>query len=202
MSECVLKTLACRGLRVGPSKVATLASFLSELHSITEEQHLMPNVMLAVVLSRHPPRQTKPKRGDSFSGYRSGQVRPRQGTEICNFGAPSPLEVLHWIFSSFSDVALRRPLTTHQMKNLCVFFVFHCVYQGPRKTGNGNVQTIGPLLLRSGFPDTILHYMHGFLQGFCREFRRGFLCGFSVLRFKGRKAPRKPQKTFTQKSMT
>ena len=33
----------------------------------------------------------------------SGQVRPRQGTEICNFGAPSPLEALHWIFA-FSPV--------------------------------------------------------------------------------------------------
>ena len=29
---------------------------------------------------------------------KSGQVRPRQGTEICNFGAPSPLEALHNIF--------------------------------------------------------------------------------------------------------
>ena len=29
------------------------------------------------------------------------------------------------------------------------------------------------------------------LQGFCREFCRGFLCGFSVLRLKGRKAPKK-----------
>ena len=34
----------------------------------------------------------------------SGQVRPRQGTEICNFGAPSPLEALHWIFSFFSSI--------------------------------------------------------------------------------------------------
>ena len=34
----------------------------------------------------------------------SGQVRPRQGTEICNFGAPSPLEALHWIFCFFSSV--------------------------------------------------------------------------------------------------
>ena len=33
----------------------------------------------------------------------SGQVRPRQGTEICNFGAPSPLEALHWIFCFFSS---------------------------------------------------------------------------------------------------
>ena len=33
---------------------------------------------------------------------KSGPVRPRQGTEICNFGAPSPLEALHWIFCSFS----------------------------------------------------------------------------------------------------
>ena len=30
----------------------------------------------------------------------SGHVRPRQGTEICNFGAPSPLEALYCFFSS------------------------------------------------------------------------------------------------------
>ena len=35
---------------------------------------------------------------------KSGQVRPRQGTEICNFGAPSPLEALHWIFCFFSSI--------------------------------------------------------------------------------------------------
>ena len=34
----------------------------------------------------------------------SGHVRPRQGTEICNFGAPSPLEALHWIFCFFSSI--------------------------------------------------------------------------------------------------
>ena len=34
----------------------------------------------------------------------SGQVRPRQGTETCNFGAPSPLEALHWIFCFFSSI--------------------------------------------------------------------------------------------------
>ena len=31
---------------------------------------------------------------------RSGRRRPRQGTEICNFGAPSPLEALHWRLST------------------------------------------------------------------------------------------------------
>ena len=36
--------------------------------------------------------------------FSSGQVQPRQGTEICNFGAPSPLEALHWIFCFFSSV--------------------------------------------------------------------------------------------------
>ena len=36
--------------------------------------------------------------------YLSGHVRPRQGTEICNFGAPSPLEALHWIFCFCSSV--------------------------------------------------------------------------------------------------
>ena len=34
----------------------------------------------------------------------SGQVRPRQGTEICNFGAPSPLDALRWIFGFFSSI--------------------------------------------------------------------------------------------------
>ena len=34
----------------------------------------------------------------------SGQVRPWQGTEICNFGAPSPPEALHWIFCFFSSI--------------------------------------------------------------------------------------------------
>ena len=34
----------------------------------------------------------------------SGQVRPRQGTKICNFGVPSPLEALHWIFGFFSSI--------------------------------------------------------------------------------------------------
>ena len=36
--------------------------------------------------------------------YQSGQVRPRQGTEICNFGAPSALEALHWMFCFFSSI--------------------------------------------------------------------------------------------------
>ena len=35
---------------------------------------------------------------------KSGHGRPRQGTEICNFGAPSPLEALHWIFGFFSGL--------------------------------------------------------------------------------------------------
>ena len=34
----------------------------------------------------------------------SGHVRPRQGTEICNFGAPSPLEALHRIFCFCSSI--------------------------------------------------------------------------------------------------
>ena len=38
------------------------------------------------------------------SGIRSGRVRPRQGTEICNFGALSPLEALHWMFCFFSSI--------------------------------------------------------------------------------------------------
>ena len=34
----------------------------------------------------------------------SGHVRPRQGTEICNFGAPFSLEALQWIFCFFSSI--------------------------------------------------------------------------------------------------
>ena len=34
----------------------------------------------------------------------SGRVRPRQGTEICNFGAPSPLEARRWILCFFSSI--------------------------------------------------------------------------------------------------
>ena len=37
----------------------------------------------------------------------SGPIRPRQGTEIYNFGAPSPLEALHWLFCSFSRFYLQ-----------------------------------------------------------------------------------------------
>ena len=33
---------------------------------------------------------------------RTCSTTTRQGTEICNFGAPSPLEALHWIFCFFS----------------------------------------------------------------------------------------------------
>ena len=33
-----------------------------------------------------------------------GHVRPRQVTEICNFGALSPLQALHWIFCFFSSI--------------------------------------------------------------------------------------------------
>ena len=40
----------------------------------------------------------------SLLGFLSGHVRPRQGTEICNFGAPSPLEALHWILCFFSSI--------------------------------------------------------------------------------------------------
>ena len=40
------------------------------------------------------------------------------------------------------------------------------------------------------------------LQGCCSEFCCGFLSGFSVLRLKGRKAPRNPQKKFMRNSMT
>ena len=47
---------------------------------------------------------TKPSPEQKVHVYMSGQVWPRQGTEICNFGAPSPLEALHWIFCFFSSI--------------------------------------------------------------------------------------------------
>ena len=43
-----------------------------------------------------------------------GPIRPRQGTEICNFGAPSPLEALHWIFCSFSRFYLQFSKKSHR----------------------------------------------------------------------------------------
>ena len=43
-------------------------------------------------------------RSSRSSWPHSGHVRPRQGTEICNFGARSPLEALHWIFCFFSSI--------------------------------------------------------------------------------------------------
>ena len=36
----------------------------------------------------------------------------RQGTEICNFGAPSPLEALHWIFCFFSSIYVQLSKTS------------------------------------------------------------------------------------------
>ena len=44
------------------------------------------------------------KSGARLRDHMSGHVRPRQGTEICNFGAPSPLEALHWIFCFFFSI--------------------------------------------------------------------------------------------------
>ena len=43
---------------------------------------------------------------------KSGQVRPQQGTEICNFGAPSPLEALRWIFCLFSIIYVQLSKTS------------------------------------------------------------------------------------------
>ena len=37
----------------------------------------------------------------------SSTCSPRQGTEICNFGAPSPLEALHWIFCFYSSICVQ-----------------------------------------------------------------------------------------------
>ena len=42
--------------------------------------------------------------GGAMRATQSGQVRPPQGTEICNFGAPSPLQALHWTFCFFSSI--------------------------------------------------------------------------------------------------
>ena len=51
-----------------------------------------------------PPRPRTPQKSDKKKAHKSGRIRPRQGTEICIFGAPSPLEALHWIFCFFSSI--------------------------------------------------------------------------------------------------
>ena len=48
--------------------------------------------------------KSAPRAGVMTSHTGSGQVRPRQGTEICNFGGAVSLEALHWIFCFFSSV--------------------------------------------------------------------------------------------------
>ena len=59
-------------------------------------------VNFSILLPLHFPQVFSP--GVQLGDHFSGQVRPRQGTEICNFGAPSPLEALYWIFCFFSSV--------------------------------------------------------------------------------------------------
>ena len=70
-----------------------------------------PSGVSALFFLYKNPRQSRPEalfkfwRGPEIFGRArslvSGHVRPRQGPEICNFGAPSPLEALHWIFLLF-----------------------------------------------------------------------------------------------------
>ena len=55
----------------------------------------------------HPHNKKYRTEKNVFCIYLSGPIRPRQGTEICSFGAPSPLEALLWIFCSFSRFYLQ-----------------------------------------------------------------------------------------------
>ena len=61
----------------------------------------MPRFVLPRFVAWHKKVQENPS--STVCELGSGHVRPRQGTEICNFGAPSPLEALHWIFCFFSS---------------------------------------------------------------------------------------------------
>ena len=72
----------------------------------------------------------------------SGQVRPRQGTEICNVGAPSPLEALHWNFGFFSSIYVQ------------------CSKTSPLKSGESSEKSSGEIRVKS------CHVCgcHGFLQ--------------------------------------
>ena len=107
MSDSVKRHLRGRHL----SALNLKFDFISDGGCTREEQialslkrHLFPHggrepKAFWICFSRvHPPSEIK-------SNFKfSGQVRPPQGTEICNFGAPSPLEALHWIFCFFSSV--------------------------------------------------------------------------------------------------
>ena len=68
---------------------------------------------------------------DKLHVQSSGPIRPRQGTEICNFGAPSPLEALHWIF--------------------CSFFGFYVQFskKSPRKSGESSEKSSGENRIKS-----------------------------------------------------
>ena len=55
MSECVLKTLACRGLRVGPSKVCVCVS-LSEILQTYAAKVLAKRLQLTDTDAREAPR--------------------------------------------------------------------------------------------------------------------------------------------------
>ena len=94
----------------------------------------------------------------------SRQVRPRKGTEICNFGAPSPLEALHWIFCFFSS------------------FYVHFSKTSPLKSGESSEKSCGENRVKSchvcgchGFfgPD-FFDRVSCLSKGFFEEARRGW----------------------------
>ena len=66
---------------------------------------------------------------------------------------------------------------------------------------SGSPHFSGPSSCRVNFPTPFFTTCVDF-AGIRRKFCCGSLCGFSVLRLKGRRGPRNPQKKFTQKSMT
>ena len=108
VSECVLKTLACRGLRVGVCVSAPL-SFVSALHRVFQDVGPAPSAAWRDLPSlppplrprTPPPRQPRPPRKKS-----QGRGRGRVGREglwlervlQCNAGEGAPSSFQFWWF--------------------------------------------------------------------------------------------------------
>ena len=59
-----------------------------------------------------------------LNGFLSGRIRPRQGTGICNFGAPSPLDflnLLQWIFPFLCKLERKWPRNVRKLPDFCFF---------------------------------------------------------------------------------
>ena len=80
-----------------------LTSFLPPLTSFLPPSHFLPSSSHFLPSSSHflLPLPSFPLLGKYPSSYlivclKSGHIRPRQGTELCNFGLPSPLDLLNF----------------------------------------------------------------------------------------------------------